>query len=145
MDYSCLAGCSFGCIVVHTMAAHFERQGERVALLAVMDTVPRTLTAKNRVSMEEQDDEAQGYISDIQLFVNRLQDALPDNATPYIEKFKHTPISPDEWRPYVMGEIDVFDINCEHVEMDLAAPLAEIGGVLAERLNEIHAREAIEV
>ncbi|KAF9351752.1 hypothetical protein BGX34_000381 [Mortierella sp. NVP85] len=167
----CLVGYSFGGIVVHTMAAHLERQGERVALLAVMDAVSRTLTTENQVAMEEQDDKDQGYAGDIQLFVNRVRDALPDSATPYIEKFKQvrsnlsrlfknhrvfskcnsgmilfranreTPISPDEWKPYVMGEIDVFDINCGHVEMDLAAPLAEIGGVLAERLNEIHARE----
>jgi hypothetical protein len=44
-----------------------------------------------------------------------------------------------------MGEIDVFDINCGHAEMDLAAPLAEIGGVLAKRLNEIHVREMKEL
>jgi thioesterase domain-containing protein len=125
--------------------------------------------------MEEQDDEAQGYAGDIELFVNLVRDALPDSATPYIEKFKYvrskisqlsrnhhtflrcnsgmvfframdqeTPISPDRWKPYVKGEIDVFDINCGHVEMDLAAPLAEIGGVLAQRLNQIHIREAKE-
>ncbi|KAK3815515.1 MAG: Non-ribosomal peptide synthetase module [Benniella sp.] len=172
----CLVGYSFGGKVVHTMAAHIERQGERVALLAIMDTAPRTLMTENQASMEEQDDEDQGYADDIHLFVNRVRDALPDSATPYIEKFLHvrsklsqlfrnhhtlfscncgmtlframdrkTPISPDEWKPYIMGEIDVFDINCGHVEMDLAAPLAEIGGVLAQRLNEIHIREMREL
>jgi thioesterase domain-containing protein len=35
-----LLGYSFGGIVAHTMAVHLERQGERVALLAIMDAPP---------------------------------------------------------------------------------------------------------
>jgi thioesterase domain-containing protein len=171
----CLVGYSFGGRVVHTMAVHLERQGERVALLAVMDTDPGTPMTKDQVSIEEQEDEAQNYAVDIHLFVNRIRDALPDGATPDIERFEQvrsnlsrlfknhttfhrcnsgmilframdqTPISSDGWKPYVMGDMDVFDIHCGHVEMDLAAPLAEIGGVLAERLNEIHIREMREL
>jgi hypothetical protein len=41
-----------------------------------------------------------------------------------------------------MGKINVFDIDCEHNYMDQPAPLSEIGSVLAQRLNEIHATEA---
>ncbi|KAF9345590.1 hypothetical protein BGX34_004630 [Mortierella sp. NVP85] len=172
----CLVGYSFSGFVVHTMAVHLERQGERVALLAVMDAAPRTSMTKDQALMDTHVDEPQNYAVDIELFVNRLQGALPDSATPYIEKFldvrvklsqlsrnhhdfsrcnsgmilframdQETPISPDEWRPCVMGEIDVFDINCGHVEMDLPAPLAKIGGVLAQRLEEIHTREAKEL
>ncbi|KAK3810187.1 MAG: Alpha/Beta hydrolase protein [Benniella sp.] len=130
----CLVGYSFG--GAHTMAAHLERQGERVVLLAVTDTIPRISTTNNQASMEEQGGGAQGYAGDIQLFVNLVRDALPDSATPCIEKFKHvcskisqlsrnhhivpfpvvmvlframdheTPISPDWWKPYVKGEID---------------------------------------
>jgi thioesterase domain-containing protein len=175
----CLLGYSFGGKVAHTMAAHLERQGERVALLAVMDAVPRNSVVKRQATIEEQDDETHGYATDIQLFVNRVRDALPDSARPYIEKFQqvrskishlsgnHTfpkcnsgivlframvqkdpskqPISSDAWKTHVMGEIDVFDIDCGHVDMDQPAPLAEIGGVLAQKLNEIHTREANEL
>ncbi|KAF9946386.1 hypothetical protein BGZ65_009776, partial [Modicella reniformis] len=36
----CLLGYPFGGMVAHTMAAHLECQGESVALLAVMDSIP---------------------------------------------------------------------------------------------------------
>ena len=166
----CLLGYSFGGKVVHTMATLFESQGERVALLAVMDTVPMP---KIQVSIEEQDNEAREDAAAIQLFTNRVREALPDSASPYVERFrqvgrqitsiskKHTfsrcnsgmllfravalknPISPTGWKPHVMGVIDVFDIDCEHPHMDQPAPLAEIGRVLAQRLNEIHTGETI--
>ncbi|KAF9348465.1 hypothetical protein BGX34_002465 [Mortierella sp. NVP85] len=174
----CLLGYSFGGKVVHTMAAHLERQGERVALLAVMDTVPTDPTAEIQASID-QDDETHGNARDIQTFANRVGDVLPDRARPYTERLEqvskhlsrlssnHTfprcnsgmvlfratvqkdpsklPISSDAWKPHVMGEIDVFDINCRHVDMDQPAPLAEIGGILAQKLNEIHKREANEI
>ncbi|KAK3817436.1 MAG: Non-ribosomal peptide synthetase module [Benniella sp.] len=176
----CLLGYSFGGVVVHTMAAHLESQGERVALLAVMDTVPWNSTTKSQAAMtEEQKSEAHEEIDPIQLFTNRVKSSLPDRARSYLERLpqvvrqldklsrSHTsprcksgmalframvqkdpsrqPISPDVWRPHVMGEIDVFDIDCEHNYMDQPAPMAEIGGVLAQRLNEIHATEAKEL
>jgi thioesterase domain-containing protein len=55
------------------------------------------------------------------------------------------PISPYAWKPHVMGKIEVFDIGCTHVEMDQPAPLAEIGRVLAQRLNAIHTVEVKEL
>ncbi|KAF9351140.1 hypothetical protein BGX34_000765, partial [Mortierella sp. NVP85] len=170
----CLLGYSFGGIVVHTMAAHLERQGERMALLAVMDTIPRILMANSQTARDEHDN-GEDNIAIIKQLTNRLEGALPDGARPYIEKapqvIRHLdrlaegyaplscrsgmtfframvrkdpsrqPVSPNVWKPYVMGEIDVFDINCEHDFMDLPEPLGEIGGVLAQRLNEIHAGE----
>ncbi|KAK3807010.1 MAG: Non-ribosomal peptide synthetase module [Benniella sp.] len=175
----CLLGYSFGGVVVHTMAAQLESQGERVALLAVMDTVPRNSTTKSQAAIERQNSEAHKEIDLIQLFTNRVESALPDRARSYLERLPHVvrhltevfrshtsphcksgmvlframvqkdpsrqPISPDVWRPHVMGEIDVFDIDCEHIYMDQPAPLAEIGGVLAQRLNGIHATEAKEL
>ncbi|KAK3827397.1 MAG: syringopeptin synthetase C [Benniella sp.] len=161
----CLLGYSFGGIAVHTMAAYLERQGERVALLAVMDSVPKnSMVQLTNEELEE----------DTQWFVNRVGNALPESARPYLEKFRqvrwqisqlsgtHTYpkcdsdmilframireglISSADWKPFVMGEIDVFDIDCAHLDMDQPAPLAEIGGILAQRLDEIHAREAQE-
>ena len=170
----CLLGYSFGGIAVHTMAAHLERQGEQVALLAVMDTIPRNSTTHQRqVSDEELQEELEGII---QLFTNRVGSSLPDGSRPFIERIPQTvrhivqlarhhtsprcnsgmilframvqkdpsiqqPISPEEWKPYIMGEMDVFDMDCKHPDMDQPGPLAEIGGVLAQRLDEIHTRE----
>jgi thioesterase domain-containing protein len=175
----CLLGYSFGGIVVHTMAAHIESQGERVALLAVMDTTPRASVAESQASVDEQGDEPHADATIIQTFTNRIQDALPDRARPYLERIPRVsreivqlarshisprcnssmtlframvqkdptqqPISADAWKPHVMGEIDVFDIECEHRFMDQPAPLAEIGAILTLRLDEIHAREAKEL
>ncbi|KAK3805044.1 MAG: syringopeptin synthetase C [Benniella sp.] len=171
----CLLGYSFGGKVVHTMAAHLERQGERVALLAVMDSGPRM--AKSQASIEEPDDETLGDAI-LQLFVNRVGDTLPDSARPYIERFQKVSwhlsrvsedhifprcnsglilframvqtdpsqplVSPEAWRPHVLGEMEVIEIDCAHLDMDQPAPLAEIGGILAQRLDEIHTREAQE-
>ena len=175
----CLLGYSFGGNVVHTMAAYLEQQGERVALLAVMDTIPENSTSYLQDPIEEQDYDAQEDAAVVQLFTNRVEGTLPDSARPYIERFRHVfrqiyrlsrnhsspkcnsgmviframvkrdpsllPISPTEWKPYTMGEIDVFDIDCEHNDMVQPVPLAEIGSVLAQRLNEIHGREAKEL
>jgi len=166
----CLLGYSFGGKVVHTMTAHLERQGERVALLAVMDTTPTDPLAEIPLTMEGLDD-------DTRWFLNRVGDSFPDSATPYIERFRQvrwqisllyrnhtylrcsqsgmvlframvqtdpfdTLLSPDAWNPHIMGEIEVFDIDCVHNDMDRPAALTEIGGVLAQKLNEIHTKEA---
>jgi len=171
----CLLGYSFGGKMVHTMAAHLERQGERVALLAVMDNGPVELS---HAPAEERSD-GLNMDGDIQLFANRIGDALPESARPYLERFKqvtrqlsqlyghhaypqcnsdmvlfratvqtnplHKLVSTDAWMPHVMGRIEAFDINCAHLDMDQPAPLTEIGRVLAQKLNEIHTRETKEL
>jgi thioesterase domain-containing protein len=173
----CLLGHSFGGMMVHTMAAQLESQGERVALLAVMDTGPRNSMTRTETLVEKQgDDDFHIYAPVIPMFTNLVEGELPERARSYLERLpqvvrqltqlsrSHTsprcqsgmtlframvqkdpskqPMSPDVWKPHVMGEIEVFDIDCDHYQMDQSAPLAEIGGVLAQRLSEIHAKEA---
>jgi len=159
------------------MAAYLELQGEQVALLAVMDTIPMNPVAKSRASIDEQDD-GTSREKIIRLFANRVSDALPDGTKPFVERIPQVvrhlvqlmvnhlsprcnsgmilframirkdpstlPLSPDEWKPYVKGQIDVCDLDCEHYVMDQPAPLAEIGGILARKLNEIHGGEVKE-
>ncbi|KAK3806262.1 MAG: Non-ribosomal peptide synthetase module [Benniella sp.] len=171
----CLLGYSFGGKMVHTMAAHLERQGERVALLAVMDNGP---VESSHASAEERSD-GLDMDGDVQLFANRIGDALPEGARPYLERFKqvtrqlsqlyehhaypqctsgmvlfratvqtnplHKLVSADAWMPHVMGGTEAFDINCAHLDMDQPAPLAEIGRVLAQKLNGIHTEETKEL
>jgi thioesterase domain-containing protein len=161
-----LLGYSFGCMVAHTMAAHLERQGESVALLAAMDSVPEF----HSLSFEEnQEDESEH----VRIFANRLMDAIPETTKPLVARIQQTvkhlvriaahhsplscnsgmifframvqkdptrqPISPDVWKPFVKGEIEVHDIDCDHIGMDQPGPLGEIGSVLAQRLEEIQA------
>ncbi|KAK3810973.1 MAG: Alpha/Beta hydrolase protein [Benniella sp.] len=122
----CLLEYSFGGKMVHTMASLLERQGERVALLAVMDAVPRE---KNQAALGPVD---KTHVEvDSRLFASRIGDAFPESARPYLKKFRQ-------------GEIEMFDIDCSHPDMDQPASLEKIGGVLAQRLDEIHLKEAKE-
>ncbi|KAI8347550.1 Alpha/Beta hydrolase protein [Mortierella sp. GBAus27b] len=160
-----LLGYSFGCMVAHTMTAHLEQQGESVALLAAMDSIPKL----HAQSYEEQQEDESEHV---RFFANRLMDAIPETTKPLMDRIQQTsqhlvrigtnhsprscnsgmilframvqqdptaqPVSADEWKPYVKGEIDVYDIDCDHIGMDQSGPLEEIGGVLAQKLEQIH-------
>ena len=45
--------------------------------------------------------------------------------------------SPVAWEPYVLGNMEVFDIHCKHGEMNGPEPMAVIGRILARKLNEL--------
>ncbi|KAI8349998.1 hypothetical protein B0O80DRAFT_458834, partial [Mortierella sp. GBAus27b] len=49
-----------------------------------------------------------------------------------------------DWKPYVMGEIEVHNINCVHNDLSLPERMTEIGRILAQRLDEIHASNSKE-
>ncbi|KAI8348132.1 Alpha/Beta hydrolase protein [Mortierella sp. GBAus27b] len=166
-----LLGYSFGGKVAHSMASHLEQQGEKVTLLAILDSYPTANNQADGLVQEEDDSEEEARF--FQLFANLVQDAVPDTARPLIDRAQHIaqlsrrlaeshsplrcnsdmalframlqedptrqPISADDWKPYVMGEIDVYDINSYHHTMDQPAPFAQIGGILAQRLDDIHA------
>ena len=43
---------------------------------------------------------------------------------------------PDKWKPYVDGNISVYEIHCEHEHMTRPIPLAKIGRVLANEFEK---------
>ncbi len=45
------------------------------------------------------------------------------------------PIEPDTWKPYITGNIERYDLDCRHKDMCQPGPLADIGAILAEKLN----------
>ncbi|KAG0037891.1 hypothetical protein BGZ83_003271, partial [Gryganskiella cystojenkinii] len=47
---------------------------------------------------------------------------------------------PQMWKPFVKGAIEVHDVECRHIEMDLTASMAVVGRVLASKLEELHQR-----
>ncbi len=47
------------------------------------------------------------------------------------------PISPESWEPYIDGQIEQVDIHCRHKDMCQPKPLAEIGRVIANKLDEM--------
>ncbi|WP_343310886.1 amino acid adenylation domain-containing protein [Bacillus atrophaeus] len=50
------------------------------------------------------------------------------------------PIEPDSWMQYVNGRIEQHDIDCRHKDLCQPGPLAEIGQILAEKLDEMNGR-----
>jgi ribosomal protein S28E/S33 len=44
-------------------------------------------------------------------------------------------VSAQVWEPYVLGEIEVHDIHCEHDDMDRPQPMTEIGHILSHKLK----------
>jgi thioesterase domain-containing protein len=163
-----LLGFSFGGTVAHLMASHLSKQGERIGLVALMDSYPVDYTQMPPPNGHDQD---QGQEGDGIILALRGSngDAIPDHAKPFFDKASliHknngrllrtcTPpvitsdvvllratedaaplISADVWKPYVHGEIESYDIHCEHEDMVKPEHLAKIGQILARRLDELH-------
>jgi len=160
-----LLGWSFGGTVAQAMAAQFERQGETVALLALLDSHPCNIqNAREFQAIDEQklEKELHAYASSrigeisaigesqLKILLNVLKnnlrilresssptyqgDALLFRATQSLDA--STPIiSAQTWEPYVLGEIEVRDIHCQHNDMDRPQPTAEIGHILAHKLE----------
>ncbi|UOY87053.1 amino acid adenylation domain-containing protein [Bacillus glycinifermentans] len=51
------------------------------------------------------------------------------------------PIAPESWLPYLHGQIEQHDIDCRHKDLCQPGPLAEIGRVLAEKLDALGGRD----
>ncbi|MEC1580886.1 non-ribosomal peptide synthetase DhbF [Bacillus subtilis] len=48
------------------------------------------------------------------------------------------PIESDSWKPYINGQIEQIDIDCRHKDLCQPEPLAQIGKVLAVKLEELN-------
>ncbi|MDP4099934.1 MAG: non-ribosomal peptide synthetase DhbF [Bacillota bacterium] len=48
------------------------------------------------------------------------------------------PIEPDSWKPYISRQIEQIDIDCRHKDLCQPEPLAQIGKVLAVKLEELN-------
>ncbi|SIT65198.1 amino acid adenylation domain-containing protein [Burkholderia sp. b14] len=162
----CLLGWSFGGNVAHSMAVRLEHQGEKVALLALLDSAP--LVSSNAFA-EKENQLDQAMIREVfaahygnelvssmdeRLLENTEEiaknngrivrdyslpqyggDALLFRAT-VAEAGRETLVTPDAWKPYVFGEIEVRDVHCRHGEMLSPGPTAIIGPILACKLDE---------
>jgi thioesterase domain-containing protein len=159
-----LLGWSFGGYVAHSMASQLEQEGEKVALLALLDSnvepkflgrelkfSPDTLRAQlvSRygeeafVGMDEHVWRnacriAQNHVYLLKSFTPSIYggDILFFRAT-LAEDESSALASPIAWKPYVLGSMEVFDIQCKHGEMDRPEPMAVIGRILARKLNEL--------
>ncbi|KAG0240651.1 hypothetical protein BGX31_001789 [Mortierella sp. GBA43] len=160
-----LLGYSFGGKVAHAMAAHLEKLGERVDMLAIMDTIPNDNPLMSNGQSPETNNLLLGYNVDetpelMRIFLERASyvkswnDSLSRSHSPptfggnmvlfrAIEQNESISCA-TAWKPYVLGEIEEFDISCNHDDMDKPVALAEIGGTLAWKLDELHMHETKE-
>ncbi|KAF9903897.1 hypothetical protein EC991_003234, partial [Linnemannia zychae] len=53
-------------------------------------------------------------------------------------------IAPEDWKPYALGSIEIFDIESDHFHMDMPEPMTEISRILSYKLDESHNRQQSE-
>jgi len=157
-----LLGWSFGGYVAHSMAAQLEQQGEKVALLALLDSNvdpnflsrelefspdmmrARLVSRYGEGALMGMDEHVWGNICRVgQNHICLLKSFTPSIYGGNMLFFRATLAeaessalaSPSAWKPYVLGNMEVFDIHCKHDEMDRPEPMAVIGRILARKLN----------
>lgn len=160
-----LLGWSFGGSLACSMAAQLEEQGEKVALLALLDANSHYAADHNELATEQdeidyiaslerygdgKDPEVAKYLwkktRSVVVNIDRLSksyvtptyhgDMLFFRATIPV-KGSTSITSTDLWKPYVRGNIKIYDIHCDHDDMDLPGPSAEIGRILADKFDEL--------
>ncbi|KAG0046577.1 hypothetical protein BGZ83_008258 [Gryganskiella cystojenkinii] len=163
-----LLGYSFG-VIAHAMASYLEKQGECVALVALMDT---RANYHGQSPAHDEDFEIPSFVEMlfgnkeqyptdlINLFLDKMplvalnnsragRSQEPHTLNSQLLIFRATVLrsgdkelwSPNEWKPYIYGEIEVCDVDCEHSYMDLPESTAIIGRVLSQKLNVLHGKE----
>ncbi|MCF2135363.1 amino acid adenylation domain-containing protein [Mycetohabitans endofungorum] len=159
-----LLGWSLGGNVAHNMATQLEQQGERVALLAVLDATPNHTQQDDGLEIIEEEFYMNMFarykaesLSEVGQYLWKKIRAVIQNNERIIQSFSPCiyggemlffratvpqdtsieTISPDVWQPYVLGNVEVHDIVCKHWDMDLPEPTAHIGRMLRQKLNEL--------
>ncbi|KAG0082668.1 hypothetical protein BGZ92_011505, partial [Podila epicladia] len=162
-----LLGWSFGGTVAHSMAVELEKLGEKVALLAVMDSVCDYSVCDDG-DEEVYEQEEKDYVHHLALFGGKssldeglaLQERvmpISANNSELAERFKPSVfggdmiyfraairshdkmalVDPTSWTPYVRGRMEVHDVVCKHLEMDKPKNIAVVGAVVAAKMEEL--------
>ncbi|MCW6010645.1 amino acid adenylation domain-containing protein, partial [Micromonospora sp. CPCC 205371] len=156
-----LLGWSFGGLVAHAIATRLQREGEHVALLAVLDAYPIGLDAVDidralAIARGEVDASATSLTGT----APEVADAIVVNHIHLYNEFQPAPFHGDlllfradpgiagaelAWLPYVTGRIDIHAAGCEHRSMLRRPGLARIGPILASAIEEANIQSSIEV
>jgi thioesterase domain-containing protein len=148
-----LLGWSFGGLVAHAIAVQLEREGQQVALLAVLDVSP--------VAAETEGTQPEGPADDTldEALAEEIGDAsLPEETIARITatvghsgrlRDRFTPgrfggdlllctagpnALADDWGPHIGGRITTHEIASTHLRMMRPSALTQIGPVLAAAL-----------
>ncbi|MFI5735097.1 amino acid adenylation domain-containing protein [Kribbella sp. NPDC051587] len=143
-----LVGWSFGGYVAQEMAAQFQESGAEVAVLALLDTYPRTAATPSEKELLEQLElppELQHLRTANAVFVNN--DAIAAQHVPrtfdgeiaFVQATRladgETLRSPELWQSHITGRIDAYPVDATHDGLLDKQPAEEIGGLLARLIE----------
>ncbi|KAF9925706.1 hypothetical protein BGZ67_008488 [Mortierella alpina] len=158
-------GWSFGGLVAQNMAVELERQGEKVSLVAMMDTSGEYST-ESEIDLEEKDtpmlveqlarfshkdsidDGKMFWEKMMPVFINNSNLARGFNPSVYsgdilffrasVPVEENAPLlDPTSWKRYARGNIEVHEVQCSHFEMDKSENIALIGEIVAAKIKEL--------
>ncbi|MFI9764405.1 amino acid adenylation domain-containing protein [Streptomyces sp. NPDC051963] len=152
-----LIGWSYGGSVVQAVADALDRRGHEVALVAVLDAQPGghgfTEVHAGKDSSDfraELEDDFGQYIrtGNRQGFLDTMSKVLANNTnlmmdfeSPvyrgdvlYFNATLEDTSYANQWRPYVLGSLEVHDVHVTHHEMHMPAPVAEMFEVINRKL-----------
>ncbi|GAA1374837.1 non-ribosomal peptide synthetase [Streptomyces beijiangensis] len=161
-----LVGWSYGGPIAHALAAALDALGHQVELVAILDTQPATGTSDNgfqQVSGRTQElyradiEEVFGKFMNTgnmdsfldtmsKVGANNLQkmggfvspvyrgDVLYFNAT--LDKVDGLSSYGPEWRPYVLGSYEEYDVDATHHDLHMPKPAGQIMKVIARKLAQ---------
>lgn len=149
-----LLGWSFGGLVAHSLAARLQAEGERVELVAMLDTVMVTGDEVTPADVWELIEAETAAVRQVVPDEQRLL-AVVENLIRVREQFRPEPYRGDvlffvaaeepgrlptlsePWLPYVEGRLLEHRIACTHLEMMNARPAREIGDLVAKALDAL--------
>ncbi|KAF9399972.1 hypothetical protein BGX21_005210 [Mortierella sp. AD011] len=166
-----LLGWSFGGSVAQSMAVELKRLGEDVALLALMDTTAEYSSlpgdaditfdhggdayaehiarSGNKNTLEEGRElwEKTRYVikNNVKLS-NEFSPSVYSGDMIFFSAIQSARVpDPSSWKPFILGKIEVHEVECEHLEMDRPGPMEEIGRVLVTKLEKSYRPEKVDV
>jgi amino acid adenylation domain-containing protein len=147
-----LLGASFGGLIAHEVAAQLEEQGDRVELLALLDSYPFPPAMRDRPPATEDEfaafmPDAEGLDAFDRLYRTYVHSAriggawTPRRVAADVLLFAATEgkspewPGPDSWTSHVDGLLDVRQVAATHHGMTEPAALAVVGAVLAQDIG----------
>ncbi|KAF9216449.1 hypothetical protein BGZ59_009649 [Podila verticillata] len=157
-----LLGWSFGGKVAQSMAVELQNQGESVPLLVIMDAIPESCRQEKEVESVDHDERAMfdeyvarlagDSITDDALALKKMVEHILENNnklarvfTPsvhsgdllFIRATARRTLDPACWGPYIRGNIETHDVDCEHDEMDKLENIAVAGRAVAAWIEKL--------
>ncbi|KAG0198376.1 hypothetical protein BGX28_008193, partial [Mortierella sp. GBA30] len=160
-----LLGWSFGGTVAHNIAVQLEKQGEQVPLLVIMDSRARYSMVVDHEMEELEGAKHVEHLARfsgkdsldhgwelwkrvVPININNINVATRFTPSVYsgdilffratVPQEEDAPLAdPASWKPYALGEVEVHDVECMHIEMDKPGNIAQIGGVIAKKFEKL--------